>query len=706
MSEFYKREFAIQSIQQVNPVGMQEAVRTTEQSAQILANSGENLYKAGRDMYLMDIESQAREQLRNAFDANQSNPDGFSKQADAIRKGLSKTKALPSVRQAGDKLYNELFDSYNQKVKNNYQQRVTEDYKLSVYKTFDQRQKDIASQMRASINSDGTTNELAQAEMIKQFATADSSLGAVGPDGQHLFSPEQRMSMRKGMIETAANTSAFTMISQSDNPEEMAQKFASGELGFEISLDGKTEKVSLVDYVDKTTAKLIMNEGLRRQKLMQAEQKKNADLMDAQIDYSVTQADTIDDFAMLDEGVNQAKAAGSIGEIQFLKAKTKIVKASEDKLKEIELVEKGSGFSDGTKILNPQIPEDVQALDLHYSNVIEPQTRNMQYPEANNMKASMVGNAGVLPKTLLGDLQSAAISQDLKRMEQSSDLLNRLKMQNNMVYDSVPEKTKAYLGMYSELRQAGYAPEIIKEKLDAIRQPQNPSMIQAREDMANKVLVDKDANDILDEVYDSGVAGWVTTQPEITDPQAYAMKSAYDAIYKSHFAITGDENVSRKEAATMVAKQFSPTTINGRKEVMRYAPEGYYQMEPEAMRDDLLNFAIGKAQKGIFNLPSDFNESQRKDVTGKYEGKVFKKAIDAGASPIEAKKMQYLSSRIILVPNPLFTPQTASSGSPLYDVQVIGEDGIPRTILDDGNGWQPDVEAYKKKQLEKFNARD
>lgn len=655
MSEFYKRQFQLESLPQVNPVGLQEAVRTTEQSAQTLTQTGQSLYEAGRDMYLMDIESQAREQLRTAFENNQTNPDGFLKQAESIKKGLAKSKAMPSVRLEGDKIYNELFDAYNQKVKNNYQQKVTEDYKFSVYKTLDQRQKDINALMAASINTDGTFNQEAVDKMAKLYGSIESSTYATGPDGQYLFEPQQRLNMQQSALQTAANSALFTAVNQSKDPTALANKFINGDLGFEIDVDGKKQKIALRDYVDKSTAKLVMNEAARRQKEMALQQKEEMDVFESRLNYNLELAATTQDFENINYNIDSMR--GNIPEDKYWELKTRVVSKSEKQLERVNSVAVGANFATGIETLNPKLKEDLDALDEYYTSTIAPQ--ELPYPEKNQRIASMVDNTKVIPKTLLGEIQSAAYSTDIQRLEPASDLLNRIRQTNTNVYQDVPDKTRAAINTFSQLRQAGYSPEVIQEKLNKLNEPQNPTLIEARKKAADELLKDFD---VVNEVYDAGVGGWLTIEPSVTDNQKAELENAYKEVYKTHYAITGDETVAKKEAATVVAQQFTPTKINGRKEVMRYAPDAYYSIpnvDNDWIREDLLDFAKTKLADSVQSWDS-------------------------------------MKDRIILVPNPIFTPQTAAQGQPAYDVMVIGEDGVMRTILDEGKGWMPDINKKRK----------
>ena len=113
-----------------------------------------------------------------------------------------------------------------------------------------------------------------------------------------------------------------------------------------------------------------------------------------------------------------------------------------------------------------------------------------------------------------------------------------------------------------------------------------------------------------------------------------------------------------------MSQQFVPTKVNGRKEVMRYAPDNYYSIpnvDNDWIREDMLEYAKGKLEGSFQSWDS-------------------------------------VKDRILLIPNPISTPQTASDGKPLYDVVIKGDDGQLRPINSDGTGWYPDKEK-KLKQL-------
>lgn len=244
MSEFYKRQFQLAPLQQVSPIGLQESARTAQQASQSLDNSGANLYQMGAEIYAKEIEVQARQQLRDIYNNNQSNPAAFKKQADILGKELLKKSALPSVRSVGVDVYNQLADGYMDKVQSNHIANVTNQQTFVTLQAIDQRMIDMSEEAKNAFGPDGRTNPKSLGRVMTNMQMVDSEMSRAGPDGRYLFSPQQRYAMLEaskfGMYQSIVDG-----LSKNGNPIEVWKKWENDEMQFDIEVDGQINKIDI-----------------------------------------------------------------------------------------------------------------------------------------------------------------------------------------------------------------------------------------------------------------------------------------------------------------------------------------------------------------------------------------------------------------------------------------------------------------------------
>lgn len=696
MSDFYQRQYLTGAVEAVDPVGLKAKAETSFRSADSMAKTGQTFVDMGRETYLNDIESQAREQLRQAYKEHQTDPEAFKKKAQAIKKGIyaSAPMTLPAIRRESEQGLEELFTDYSDKITSNFQQVQTQQYQFSSLKKIDQLQRDISVNMGAAILADGSFNENAIENMSQMFSSIQRTASAVGPDGKPLFSPAQRFGFEKDAMTTAANSALFEALRVSDNPEEFSKKFSSGEIGFDVKVDGEVTRVNLRDYVDKSTAKLVMNEAKRVKKERDTAIKQGNDNFMAEFDYNTELAKTTDDFQNLSDSLERNRER--LGEENYFNQKTKLLKKSDDVLGDTNSAYRGQGFASGLASLNPESADDMKDLDNFYKNVYTPSRQGVPYPQRNEELANIISNTKVVPKTLMGEIEAAAYSTDIGALEQTADLMTRIENKNPLLLQRFNERDMAIVNTVKSMRQSGYSAGVINERLTELRKPVTLSVAEGRAKEAEELYPEVD--DVLDDVYDS----WITIQPEIYDGQRAEMDRVIKEAFKSHYVLTADVGLSKKHAETMVKQQFSPTKVNNRREVMRYAPDNYYSIqdvENDWIREDMIEFSLEQFKGNLYEVPSYLSlilENATKLDFGK--GDIYNKYKKSGASDYESKKMQYLADRIVLVPDPIMTPKTAAQGQPVYNLMIKGEDGIFRTILGKGQYWYPD-RAKKIKEL-------
>ena len=214
--------------------------------------------------------------------------------------------------------------------------------------------------------------------------------------------------------------------------------------------------------------------------------------------------------------------------------------------------------------------------------------------EYANRAAEVSVRTGIVPSSAVSWARANLTSGDAQSAAQAADLVSRLQEGNPRAAGfAVDDKTKAMADSISQAVQAGTAPQLA---VDQARQNANLS---------------KDDTKALDERWQAAVTGSTdkTAQAQSsalttllkTDPTfkpgffsdvpsvPAAMQGEFDDLSKRYFELTGGNlQQARQLAARDLKSTWGVTEVNGKREIMEFAPEAMFPgLSPLVVRQDI-----------------------------------------------------------------------------------------------------------------------
>lgn len=234
----------------VQPVGMEAQAATFRGVAQTSEEMAGIAKTMAQDIYIKEVETKAREDLRRIYQENASNPQAFEEQAKAIERGYSnKGFMLPSVKRAGREAYDKIYRGYMDKVAENHMQNLTDQYKVTNTQLLQQVMTGVSDGIKASFNKDGSINENAFTAATQEFDRAQQLITQVGPDGRFLLTPEQQVNALESNRQLMLQSAVEGMV-ESEGPLAVWEKWNNDQLAFRFEGD---DGEFLVDFKNNMT---------------------------------------------------------------------------------------------------------------------------------------------------------------------------------------------------------------------------------------------------------------------------------------------------------------------------------------------------------------------------------------------------------------------------------------------------------------------
>ncbi len=135
----------------------------------------------------------------------------------------------------------------------------------------------------------------------------------------------------------------------------------------------------------------------------------------------------------------------------------------------------------------------------------------------------------------------------------------------------------------SRLVRAGEDPVAAIQKVRQDLRESNPALIASREAQVKQYWEDNSPQDTINSLYGSRI-------PFKSDPtNMLEMEERFKQSYMDYYRMSGDTEVAQKAAKAQISKNYQPSTINGRKEVMFGAPDIYFRGNMEEFEDQYLS---------------------------------------------------------------------------------------------------------------------
>lgn len=230
--------------------------------------------------------------------------------------------------------------------------------------------------------------------------------------------------------------------------------------------------------------------------------------------------------------------------------------------------------------LDPNNKSNKAATDSYYAANFS----NLDLKDENQVAGviKLVGSTGIIPTQLLSNLNAAAVTQDPKVVLPAADLVSRLYEKNPTAITGLSNEKQAFYLNIKQYQDAGVDGEksielaynLAYNQTDALKmqiaaeqstQPYKKERMNAADDFVSKqssiFRIDPSATD--------------------TTPEAKRYLSDYESLFDINFRVTGgNADIAKKMTHQQIARRWSITEVNGKAQLMKYAPESLYPGGP------------------------------------------------------------------------------------------------------------------------------
>lgn len=227
--------------------------------------------------------------------------------------------------------------------------------------------------------------------------------------------------------------------------------------------------------------------------------------------------------------------------------------------------------------LDPNDKNNQAAVDRYFAQDIAP-SFSISDPQSINALATITTKSGMIPTQVKTMLSSGATSRDPALVVPMAKFYGQLFDNNPAAAATLDKSTMAFYGKVYDYSRAG-VPE--DKAVDMAY-----SQVYQQDDRMKKILADT----MRDKKYvaarttaaqnnASSLTSFGSWSPDITDPgkSNVAYQRDYQTIYDANFAQTGgDADQAEKMTNAMIRTTWGVSTVNGKAEVMKYAPEALY----------------------------------------------------------------------------------------------------------------------------------
>lgn len=234
----------------------------------------------------------------------------------------------------------------------------------------------------------------------------------------------------------------------------------------------------------------------------------------------------------------------------------------------------------GATILDPRDTQTRNAVDTYFDKDVLPALSGAQPDDVKSAITSYVERTGIVPSSLAGNIRGSLRAGTPQQKAVAADFIDRIsdrvpqavgdfsaadiatgKQIAGLVHDGVPVDQAV---THAET-MAKTDPGVIKIRQDAMAAQQGAMPTDAVKHITRNVI---------------GLTGWDAYTPLGFFTSGTATTDAAQAEFRRDFEnaylLTGDENAATAAAAAIAKRSWGVSTVNGNREVMKYAPEIIY----------------------------------------------------------------------------------------------------------------------------------
>ncbi|WP_323084468.1 hypothetical protein [Providencia alcalifaciens] len=303
--------------------------------------------------------------------------------------------------------------------------------------------------------------------------------------------------------------------------------------------------------------------------------------------------------------------------------------------------------------LDPNDKSNQDAADNYFANNIE-SSFNIRDENSLNAVAEISSRTGIIPSQIKSKLVTGSTSRNPELVIPMAKMYGQIFDNNPSAINGLSTDAMAYYGKIYDLTRSGMDSEKAIDIAYNLTYEQNDRTKAIIAEQMRDKKYSKERDKAAQGNINSFFALGGFSSPNVTKPSISNREYMrdYQTLYDANFASTGgDPDLAKKMTDAQVKKTWGVTSINGKDEVMRYAPEAVYGTNESGAG----NWIIGQWQEEQKQLKS----------------KVF------GGMPGDAE--------FVLVPDAvtardysyaIMLKQTGSDGIPMF-TPFLGDSGMP-----------------------------
>ncbi|WP_219495556.1 hypothetical protein [Proteus terrae] len=336
--------------------------------------------------------------------------------------------------------------------------------------------------------------------------------------------------------------------------------------------------------------------------------------------------------------------------------------------------------------LDPSSKSNKAATDSYFASHFG--NLNLSNEEQVTGVLKLVGNTGIIPTQLLSHLNAAAVTQDAKTVLPAANFVSRLYETNPTAITGMSKEKQAFYLNVKQFKDAGASDdESIKIAFDQVYNQTDAVKIQLADE--------KKSNGYKKEVLNAAES-FINERKEIfridpsasdETPEAKAFLRDYKLLYDANFDKSGgNADTAKKITHQQISNRWSITEINGKAELMKYAPEALHKGGPDGWQakqweEEKWKLKYGEERKNNQDIGFRVN-----NTTG-------------GIDTSENKPKPIVDGEIILVVD----HNTPRNGDYAIFISKEDKNGIPtlQPYYDESGSkirWRPELDSYKPYQ--------
>lgn len=492
-----------------------------------------------------------------------------------------------------------------------------------------------------------------------------------GLDSLSALSQNEKARLEDGLKSSLTSSAVVGLIEQ--NPETAFERLRAGEFDKNLSLESlQTLKADAADRIE----------------LQQSQAQEKVESLRSRIDADMSvriKTGPIEQLPTRTE-LNELRNNGRLTDSQWEQHVISLNRRREKQRDNVDVLQMGRAFVESGLPVNTANKRAVEGFNRYYESIqptlaeLDPQRRNIEI-------ASIIKRNKVVPDLLKGEFRIATRTSDTETIKRAADLYDTVAQEApHMVNHLGTEKELNYIRQINRRINTGSTPEQSIQAVQQIQQrSRNPEMKKRMADAAKTLKPREQVTDVLGgvknvvDVAELILPGSIIDTADIVSTRTIDEAALnYRLKFEETFALTDDEDLAKERAAEHVKGTYGRSVVNGDDIVMRFPPESKYA------------------------IPNIDNGWMRKQAIAEAK-KIAKEGLFA------PETMENFESRLRVVPVDGMTNKTWAQNRPGYDLQVIGSNGIPISLLrsqETGDLFFFDPQKAREEALEKAQSED